>query len=128
MAETGSDPERTDNALLNLMPTEWAERGKVRIEEFIDVQTELFEKLQETNRRWLDRAQSEVNCASEFASKMAAARSFPEAMAAYQEWTVREFEMVAQDGKHLFDNIQKFTAAGIRLLSGYLYVTRRSAE
>ena len=132
MAEKGYDSERTENLLLNSMPIEWAEMGKerikVRIDECIDLQTELFDKLQETNRQWLDRAHSEANCASEFASNMTAARCLPEVMAAYQEWTAREFEMIAQDGQRFLDNIQKFMAAGIRLLSGYLYVTRRPAE
>lgn len=32
--------------------------GRKRIEEFVDMQTELLDKPQETNRQWFDRAQS----------------------------------------------------------------------
>lgn len=56
--------------------------GKKRVEEFVNTQRELLEKLQEMNRQWFDRAQSETNLASELASKLTVARSIPEAMAA----------------------------------------------
>ena len=69
----------------NLLPAEFAEMGKKRVEDFVSAQTELVEKLQEMNRQSFDRAQSEANLASELASKLTAARSIPDAMAAYQE-------------------------------------------
>ena len=69
----------------NLLPAEFAEMEKKRVEDFVNAQTELVEKLQEMNRQWFDRAQSEANLASELASKLTAARSIPDAMAAYQE-------------------------------------------
>ena len=100
----------------NLIPTEFAEAGKKRIEELVSTQTEFLEKLQEMNCQWLDRAQSETNLASEFASKLTAARSIPRAMAAYQEWASRRFEMMAEDGKHLFADAQKYMEAATRLL------------
>jgi len=114
------------------MPIEWAELGaeriKVRLEEITDVQSEFFDKLQEANCQWLDRAQSEANYASEFVAKLTAARSLPEAMVAYQQWTAREIEMIWQDGRRLLDNVQKFMDAGGRLVRGYLYGTRCPAE
>jgi hypothetical protein len=100
----------------NLMPAEFAEMGKRRVEEFVHTQTELVEKLQEMNRQWFDRAQSEANLASELASKLTAARSIPDAMAAYQEWASRRFEMMAEDGKHLLADTQKLMEAATRLL------------
>jgi len=132
MAEKRVDPERSEVRSPNPMLMEWAELGaeriKVRVEELINVQTEFFDKFQEASCQWLDRAQSEANCVSEFAAKLTAARSLPEALVAYQEWTAREIEMISHDGQHLLDNVQKFMDAGIRLLRGYLYVTRCSAE
>jgi hypothetical protein len=101
----------------NLMPPEFAEMGKKRVEEFVNTQTELLEKLQEMNRQWFDRAQSEADLASELTSKLTAARSIPDAIAAYQEWTSRRFEMMAEDGKHLLADTQKFMEAAIRLMS-----------
>ena len=37
-------------------------------------------------------------------------------MAAYQEWTSRRFEMMAEDGKHLLADTQKFMEAATHLL------------
>ena len=117
MAQKESHTERTEkSSSLNLMPTEFVDMGKKRIDELVNTQTEFLEKLQEMNRQWLDRAQAEANLASEFASKLTAARSVPEAMAAYQEWASRRFEMMTEDGKHLFADAQKFMEAATRLL------------
>ena len=101
----------------SLMPAEFAAMGKKRVDEFVSMQTELLNKLQETNRQWFERAQSEANLASEFASKLTAARSIPEAIAACQEWTTRRFELIADDGKRLLADTQKFMETGARLLS-----------
>jgi hypothetical protein len=114
MAQKESHTEKSSSPLL--MPTEFAEMGKKRADEFVKTQTEFLEKLQEMNRQWFDRAQSEASLASEFTSKLTAARSIPEAMAAYQEWASRRFEMMAEDGKHLFADAQKFMEAATRLL------------
>ena len=117
MAQKESYAERTEKTSSpNLMPAEFSEMGKKRVEEFVNTQRELLEKLQEMNRQWFDRAQSETNLTSEFASKLTAARSIPEAMAAYQEWASRRFEMMAEDGKQLFADAQKFVEAATRLL------------
>ncbi len=110
--------ERTDkSSLSNLIPAEFAAMGKKRFEDFFNAQTELVDKLQESNRQWLERMQSEANLASEFASKLTAARSIPEAMAACQEWTNRRFAMMAEDGKHLLADTQKFAETSARLLA-----------
>ncbi|MGB7100885.1 MAG: phasin family protein [Xanthobacteraceae bacterium] len=117
MAQKESHTERAEKSSLpNPMSTEFAEMGKKRIEEFVNMQTELLNEFQETNRQWFDRAQSEANLASEFVSKLTAARSIPEAMETCQEWTSRRFEMMAEDGKHLLADTQKFMEAATRLL------------
>lgn len=90
--------------------------GKRRIEDFVNAQTDLLEKLQASNRQWFDRMQSEANLASEFASKLTAARSIPDAMTACQEWANRRFEMMAEDREHMLSDCQKFTETGAHLL------------
>jgi hypothetical protein len=117
MAPKDSHTERTEKSLSpNLRPTVFAEMGEKRVEEFVNTQTELLERLQEMSRQWFDRAQSEANLASELGSKLTAARSVPEAMAAYQEWVSRRFEMMGEDGKHLLEDTQKFMEAATGLL------------
>ena len=104
-------------AVFNLTPADLAAEAKRRIEEFADAQTKQLDKLQETNRLWLDRMQAEANFASEFASKLAAARSLPEAMFTCQDWGKRRIEMMAEDTKHLLDDTQTFIQIGAQLLT-----------
>ncbi len=118
MAQKESLSERQDKSTSpNLVPAQFAAMGKKRIDALMSMQTEFIDELQETNRQWFERAQSEANLVSDFAKKLTAARSIPDAMAACQEWTSRRFEMMAEDGKHLFADAQKFTETGARLLS-----------
>jgi hypothetical protein len=116
MARKEIHAQRTENSLF-ANPTEFAALEKKRIEDFVNTQTELLDKLQETNRQWFDRMQSEANLASEFGSKLTAARSIAEAMIACEEWATRRFEMMAEDRKHLLTDCQMFTETGARLLS-----------
>lgn len=119
MAQKESRTERSEKTSpFSLMPAESAEMRRKRVDEFLNVQTEFMARLQETNRQWFDRAQSEANLASEFASKLTAARSIPDAMAACQEWTTRRFELMAEDGKHLLADAQKLVETGARFWSG----------
>jgi len=104
----------------NLVFTEMAEMRKKRVEDFVSAQTELLNKFQEANRQWFDRMQSEANLALDFVNKVSAARSIPDAMTVCQEWANRRFEMMAEDGKRLFADSQKFIDAGTRLLSSEL--------
>jgi hypothetical protein len=96
---------------------EMAETGKKRIEVFVDAQRELFNQLQETNRQWFDRMQSEAKTASDFANKMIGARSVPDAMTTCQEWASWQLETAAEDTKRLFADGQKFIEASTRLVS-----------
>jgi hypothetical protein len=113
-------PGRSSQAAFHpiaLNPIEFAEIGKKRFEEFVNLQIQLLDTFQETNRQWFDRAKSEADLASEFASKLSAARSLPEAMTACQQYSGRRFEMMAEDGKHLIEDGQKFIEMGARLFS-----------
>jgi hypothetical protein len=101
----------------NMIPPELAAMGKKRLEEFVAMQTEQLEKLQEMNQSWFDRMQSEAALASEFTTKLTAARSLPEVAAVYQEWATRHMEMAAEDGKRFLADGQKLAETGARLLS-----------
>jgi hypothetical protein len=102
---------------LDLFPAALAETGKQRVEDMINFQTELFRYLQETNQKWLARMQSEAVMASEFVTKLATARSFPETATVCQEWTNRRIELLAQDGQRLFADTKKMMEAGARVLA-----------
>ena len=99
-----------------LLFPEFATMGKQCMGELVDVQRELFETLQETNWRWLERVQSEAALASKLATKLTATRSVSEAMTTCEEWTSRQIEMIAEDSKLLVADTQKLIATGARLL------------
>jgi len=118
MAQRESHSERPDKSSpAHLTATQLSAMGKKRIEELFNAHTELVGRFEESNRQWFDRAASEANLASEFTAKLTAARSIPDALTAYHEWGSRRFELMAEDGKHLAADTQKFIAAGARLLA-----------
>ena len=103
MAQNDPQAERSAKSMaLDLFPAAFAETGKQRVEDMINFQTELFRYLQEANQKCVASMQSEAGMASEFVTKLAAARSFPETATVCQEWTYRCAELLAQDGQRLF--------------------------
>jgi hypothetical protein len=116
MGQKESDASKT-SSLFNPVSAEFAAAGRKQIEDLVKAQTELFDRLQDTNRRWLDRVQTEANLASEFATKLTAARSIPDAMIACRDWASRRFKLMAEDVEHVLDDTQKFMQTGARLLS-----------
>jgi hypothetical protein len=108
----GQQSEKASSFILD--PAEFAATAAKRFETFARTQAE---QLQETNRQCLDRVQAEANLASELVSKLTAARSIPDAMTAYQEWGIRRLEMVAEDTKHLMDDMHKFIQMSAQLFA-----------
>jgi hypothetical protein len=108
----GEQPEQASTFIL--APAEFAATAMKRFETFARTQAE---QLQETNRQCFDRVQAEANLASELVSKVTAARSISEAMAAYQEWGSRRLEMAAEDTKRLMDHTHKFIQMSAQLLA-----------
>ena len=92
--------------------------GVVQAERLSRFQAELFEKIQEVNRHWLERAQSEATLAAEFARKMASARSFPDAATVYQEWASRQLKLAVEDASYAISTGEALMDMGSRLLEG----------
>jgi hypothetical protein len=112
----------------NLVPPEFAAFGTNGLEGLVHAQSGLFEKIQKANQVWLERMQMEATVATEFATKLMAARSVPETAAVWQEWAARRMEMAAEDGKRLLETGQQFMETGARLLSkGSLLNGRRGS-
>jgi hypothetical protein len=119
MSPREGQSDRPENrSLLDLGPAAFAAGAKERLENLTSAQTELLDLFRTTNQQWLDRMQAEAKLASEFASKLAAARSVPDAMAVCQEWSSRRFAMLAEDAKHVLDDTQKFMQTAAHVLTG----------
>jgi phasin protein len=81
--------------------------GKEQTEAMLGVQKELLEACEQASRAWLARIKSEVDLWSELATKLAATRSAPEALGAYQECLAQRMQMAAEDWRGLSDDCQK---------------------
>lgn len=99
-------------------PTAFVEIGKQRLDATIAIQAELFDKFREMNQAWLARAQSEADLASELTNKLIAARSVPDATTAWQEWTSKRMNFLAEDGRRVVANGQTAVEACTRLCYG----------
>jgi len=105
-----SDVETTDGSSpLDFVSPEFP---KKRVEELAAVQTELFDRLQEVSRNWLNRMQSETTLACDLSAKLTVARSIPETASAYQEWASRHIELASEDMKWLLTDNQKIFETG----------------
>src|SRR5262245_30514222 len=81
--------------------------GKKSAEEFVKAQSDLLSTMQDAHQRWFDRMQSEAKLATDFTHKVTTCRSYPDAVAACQEWTARRLEMIADDSKHFLTDSRK---------------------
>ncbi|HEY2528514.1 MAG TPA: phasin family protein [Xanthobacteraceae bacterium] len=117
MAEQEARDTQYKSGLSNLIAADFAATTQKRMQGFADAQTELVKQCQDANRYWLDRIEAEVNIASEFAVKLTAARSIPEAITACQGWGSHRLEMMAEDSRHFRDDTQKFMQTGMRLIA-----------
>jgi len=107
-----------ENGMLSAAPLvrpEMIDFAKKKMEELLEVQKEIMQTLEGINRDMFDRAKAKADIASEFVSKLSTVRSVPDATAVYQEWARREMELFAEDGRHMFENGEKFLKASRRL-------------
>lgn len=81
------------------------------------VQSEVFNALQEISREWMACATAEVEFGLKLSKKLTAARSVPDAVTAYQEWLSEEMGARAEDARRLMSNGQRLMDTSTRLLS-----------
>jgi len=97
--------------------TEFFQIGANRFESLMEAHKQLLDTFERAQRDRLARAMEETRLASEFAAKVAGARSIPEVMAIYQEWMTRCAQMFDEDGRKFLDDSQKVANAALSLLS-----------
>jgi hypothetical protein len=76
-------------------------------EAMLGTHKELLDAYEQTSRAWLDRVKSEVELWSALATKLAGARSAPEALELYQKCLAQRMQMAAEDWRRLSDDCQK---------------------
>ena len=103
-----------------LNAAEFAEFGNKQAETLVEMQREVYGLLEQANHEWLARVEKERAMASDFFTKLSAAKSLPDVAQVYQESMMRRTEMMAEDSRNLFANSQKFMTAAAHLLSNGL--------
>jgi Phasin protein len=111
------DPLTERPTASDLFPANLAEAGVKRVEDVVSLQKQLVTYLQDVNRNFLEHMQSEAAVASEFGGRLAGARSMPDVVAAWQEWTNRRMELLAQDGRQVLEETEKLMEAGARVFA-----------
>ena len=86
-----------------------------KTEELVRAENELLERFRKSNEKWSERLQTEVKLFSELGAKLNAARSIPEAAAAYQSYASQHLAMAGEDARHLFEDCQVLAETGARL-------------
>jgi len=81
--------------------------GRGRTEATFKIQKDVLDAYEEASRAWLARVRSEVELWSQLSTKLAATRSIPEALGAYQEVVAQRMQMAAEDGKRMSDDCRE---------------------
>jgi len=72
-------------------------------------QKQFLEAVNKANREWLACLNEGTALTSNFANKLTAARSIPDATAAYQEWAGQQMELFSKQAKKIFEDSQEFS-------------------
>ncbi|MBM3562403.1 MAG: hypothetical protein FJX48_04415 [Alphaproteobacteria bacterium] len=89
-----------------------AAEGRRRLEDFTEARDEIWDRLQDANRVWVERMQQEAALTAELASKLTASRSFSDTATALQDWTSKHVEMTTEDTRRLFADAQQMFKLG----------------
>lgn len=79
-------------------------------------QREFAEAMAKVSQRWLDRAASEAKLASELGSKLAAVRSLPDGVEAYQQWMTERAKTFAGDMQQFMSDCQTLMQEATRMV------------
>jgi hypothetical protein len=110
-----------DTQAATLIPSELIDVAKKKVEALLEVQKELMQTLEGINHELFNRAKKEAELASEFVAKLASVRSVPDATTTYREWATKEMELLAADGRQMFEHGEKIMQASRRLFSNGMH-------
>ena len=113
----GARPEqmRSENtAAAEPVSTRMAEIGANSFNAGLRMQTEMLDTLQTIGHEWMERRTCEAELALNLPNRLAAARTLPDAVAAYQEWLSEWLAMCNEDSRRFISDGQKIVATSVR--------------
>lgn len=114
---TDSSDNLAQSTAFKWSPAVFGDMGRKQFEATIAMQKEVFDTLEQMNRAWLDRAQSEIDLAVKFVGKLAGTRSIPDAVTICQECISQQIEMLGDDGRRMLADGERLLRASTRHLS-----------
>jgi Phasin protein len=114
---TSTNDKAAPLTALSWIPETFDNLGKMQYEAAFAMQRELLDTLEQMNRAWFARAQSEIDLAAEFIGKVAETRSIPDVATACQDCISRQLEMFAEDSRRMLADGEKLLRAGTRHLA-----------
>jgi len=75
---------------------------------------EMFSTFEDIGREWFARASSKAELAFQLPNRLSAARTVPDALAAYQGWLGEWMNAVGDDGRRFIADSQKLVDRGVR--------------
>jgi len=89
----------------------FADAGRQSMDAMLDIQKDFLDAVQDLNQHWVSAFNAEAALASELFTKLAAAKSIPDAAVACQGCANRQVEILAENARQLM-------AAGQRMMPG----------
>ncbi len=87
------------------------------VDSMIDLQKQALEYAAELNQVWTARAQSESKLVTDLITKLAGARSVPDAASAWQECLQRQIQLNAEDTRRLLEQNNRFIRMSAEVLT-----------
>ena len=94
-----------------------AEIGKHNLETLGAIQKQFLDAVTKANQGWMDYANKEASLTSDLTKVVTNAKSIPEATAAFQEWTSKQFELITSQARKVIEETQEFTQACAHIVS-----------
>jgi hypothetical protein len=94
----------------------------------LNLQRDLLEAYAQSGRACVARAHKEMELWSHLAANVAASRSIPEAVGAYQECAAQRMQMALDDGLRFYQDYQGLVARFTRALSSNWNLERTAAQ
>jgi hypothetical protein len=104
------------SVLPNIFTPEIARMGKDGFETFAAAQQEVLKVLEQANRDWFARINEEAGLVADFAKKLTAAKSIPDAASAYQEMMTQQMQLLTKAAQKLLDDAPHFVGACTRIM------------
>jgi hypothetical protein len=95
----------------------WAFHPAPLLDSMVDLQKQALEYAAELNQVWTTRAQSESELVTDLVTRLAAARSIPDAASAWQECLQRQMQLNAEDARRLLEQNERFVRASAEAFS-----------